>query len=186
MPASHPLPVVAHSFDPLRLIPPAWDPRIDRGRRFVLSLLIDRSISESPSRELPLSTERAEPELVARVRLRLGPADAHYAGDLVAGATAMALFGDLETELAIRIFADEGLCVAYHSVDFLAPLRVGDFVEGSARIVSVGNTSRRVQAELYKVIETRPDGTGTVLDPPVLAARAEATIVSGRREKKKI
>lgn len=118
----------------------------------------------------------------ARLRLRLGPTDARYAGDLVAGATAMAIFGDLETELALRVFGDEGLCVAYHSVEFLAPLRVGDYVEGTARIVAVGNTSRRVAAELHKIIETHADGTGTVLDPPVLAARAEATIVSGRRE----
>lgn len=115
------------------------------------------------------------------IRLRLGPADARYGGDLVAGATAMAIFGDLETELAIRTYGDEGLCVAYHSVEFLAPLRPGDFIEGRARIVSSGRTSRRVQAELHRVIGAEPDGRGSVLDPPILAARAEATIVSGRR-----
>ena len=115
------------------------------------------------------------------IRLRLGPADARYGGDLVAGATAMAIFGDLETELAIRTYGDEGLCVAYHSVEFLAPLRPGDFIEGRARIVTFGRTSRRIKAELYKVIGAEPDGRGSVLDPPILAARAEATIVSGRR-----
>ena len=115
------------------------------------------------------------------IRLRLGPADARYGGDLVAGATAMAIFGDLETELAIRTYGDEGLCVAYHSVEFLAPLRPGDFIEGRARIVSSGRTSRRIRAELHKVIGAEPDGRGSVLDPPILAARAEATIVSGRR-----
>jgi len=115
------------------------------------------------------------------IRLRLGPADARYGGDLVAGATAMAIFGDLETELAIRTYGDEGLCVAYHSVEFLAPLRPGDFIEGRARIVSSGRTSRRIRAELHKVIGAEPNGRGSVLDPPILAARAEATIVSGRR-----
>jgi acyl-CoA synthetase (AMP-forming)/AMP-acid ligase II len=65
-------------------------------------------------------------ESEALIRLRLGPGDARYGGDLVAGATAMAIFGDLETELAIRTYGDEGLCVAYHSVEFLAPLRPGD------------------------------------------------------------
>ena len=115
------------------------------------------------------------------IRLRLGPGDARYGGDLVAGATAIAIFGDLETELAIRTYGDEGLCVAYHSVEFLAPLRPGDFIEGRARIVSSGRTSRRIQAELHKVIGAEPDGRGSVLDPPILAARAEATIVSGRR-----
>lgn len=115
------------------------------------------------------------------IRLRLGPGDARYGGDLVAGATAMAIFGDLETELAIRTYGDEGLCVAYHSVEFLAPLRPGDFIEGRARIVSAGRTSRRIRAELRRVIGAEPDGRGAVLDPPIVAARAEATIVSGRR-----
>jgi acyl-CoA hydrolase len=123
--------------------------------------------------------ESEQPE--ALIRLRLGPADARYGGDLVAGATAMAIFGDLETELAIRTYGDEGLCVAYHSVEFLAPLRPGDFVEGRARIVSSGRTSRRVEAVLYRVLAAEPDGRGSTLDPPILAARAEATIVSGRR-----
>ena len=115
------------------------------------------------------------------IRIRLGPGDARYGGDLVAGATAMAIFGDLETELAIRTYGDEGLCVAYHSVEFLAPLRPGDFVEGRARIVATGRTSRRIRAELHKVIAAEPDGRGSLLEPPLLAARAEATIVSGRR-----
>jgi 3-aminobutyryl-CoA ammonia-lyase len=124
-------------------------------------------------------SEGEQPE--ALIRLRLGPADARYGGDLVAGATAMAIFGDLETELAIHTYGDEGLCVAYHSVEFLAPLRSGDFVEGRARIVSSGRTSRRIRAVLYKVLEAEPDGRGSRLEPPILAARAEATIVSGRR-----
>jgi 3-aminobutyryl-CoA ammonia-lyase len=117
----------------------------------------------------------------ALIRLRLGPADARYGGDLVAGATAMAIFGDLETELALHTYGDEGLCVAYHSVEFLAPLRPGDFVEGRARIVSSGRTSRRVRAVLYRVLAADAEGRGCCLQPPVLAARAEATIVSGRR-----
>lgn len=117
----------------------------------------------------------------ALIRLRLGPADARYGGDLVAGATAMAIFGDLETELAIHTYGNEGLCVAYHSVEFLAPLRPGDFVEGRARIVSSGRTSRRIEALLYRVLAADSDGRGSRLDPPILAARAQATIVSGRR-----
>jgi acyl-CoA hydrolase len=124
-------------------------------------------------------SEGQQPE--ALIRLRLGPADARYGGDLVAGATAMAIFGDLETELAIHAYGDEGLCVAYHSVEFLAPLRPGDYVEGRARIMSAGRTSRRVRADLYRVVSAEPDGRGSALEPPILAARAEATIVSGRR-----
>ncbi len=120
--------------------------------------------------------------LTALIRLRLGPTEGRYAGGLVAGATVIEIFGDLETELAIRVFGDEGLCVAYHSVEFLAPLHVGDYVEGRARIVATGHSSRRVGLELWKVIEADADGNGNVLDPPLEAARAEATIVSGRRD----
>ncbi len=119
----------------------------------------------------------------ALIRLRFTPADARYGGDLVAGATAVALFGDLETELAIREYGDEGLCVAYHGIEFLAPLRAGDFVEGRARVVARGRTSRRIRAELWKVVAAEPDGRATIVEPPILAARAEATIVSGRRDR---
>src|SRR4051794_41864247 len=87
----------------------------------------------------------------SRIRLRLGPGDARYAGGLVAGAKAMEIFGDLETEIALREGGDEGLCAGYDMVEFLAPLRVGDYVEGRARVVSRGRSSRRLYAELLKV-----------------------------------
>ena len=118
-----------------------------------------------------------EPE--SRIRLRLGPNDARYAGGLVAGAKAMEIFGDLETEVALREGGDEGLCVAYDMVEFLAPLHVGDFIDATARVVERGNTSRKIALELYKVASVGPDGRGGHRDPPVLAARASVTIVVG-------
>ena len=124
-----------------------------------------------------------EPEVRSTLRLRLGPADARYGDRLVPGAKAIEIFGDLETEIAIRTGGDEGLCVAYDSVEFLAPLFAGDFVEAAAVVVSKGRTSRRIEAELHKVISADPDGTGRVHDPPILAARATATIVPGTRKK---
>ena len=54
--------------------------------------------------------------------------DAHYAGDLVDGAHIMKLFGDVATELTIRIDGDEGLLRAYDSVEFLSPVFAGDFL----------------------------------------------------------
>lgn len=116
----------------------------------------------------------------AVIRLRLAPADARYAGGLVAGSKAMEIFADLETELALREAGDEGLCVAYDMVEFLAPLRAGDFVEGRARVVERGRSSRRVAAELYKVLEVDGDGLRRPTETPILAARASATIVVGR------
>ena len=120
----------------------------------------------------------AEPD--SRIRLRLGPSDARYARGLVAGAKAMEIFGDLETEIALREGGDEGLCVAYDMVEFLSPLRVGDFIDATARVVERGKTSRKIALELYKVASVGPDGRGGHHDPPVLAARASVTIVVGR------
>lgn len=112
----------------------------------------------------------------AMIRLRLSPADARYAGNLVPGSKAMEIFADLETELALKEGGDEGLCASYQSVEFLAPLRVGDYVEGIARVTRRGNRSRTVEARIFKVLGVDENG---VLDTtgPVLAATAVATIV---------
>src|SRR5687767_4951106 len=116
----------------------------------------------------------------SRIRLRLGPADARYAGGLVAGAKAIEIFGDLETEIAIREGGDEGLCAGYDMVEFLAPLHVGDFIDATAKVVERGNTSRKIALELHKVASVGPDGRGSHHEPPILAARASVTIVVGR------
>jgi 3-aminobutyryl-CoA ammonia-lyase len=117
------------------------------------------------------------------IRLRLGPHDVRYGGRLVAGATAMEIFGDMATEIGIRTGGDEALSVGYDSVEFLAPLHSGDFVEGHARVVSVGRTSRKIEAVIYKVISASDDGVGMVHDPPVVVARASTTIVPMFRER---
>jgi enamine deaminase RidA (YjgF/YER057c/UK114 family)/acyl-CoA hydrolase len=117
---------------------------------------------------------------VATLRMRLAPSDARYAGGLIPGSKAMELFADLETELSLLEGGDEGLCVAYDMVEFHAPLYVGDFVEGTARVVSKGRTSRRIEAEIHKVLGSDEHGLAVTYDQPVLAARASATIVVGR------
>jgi 3-keto-5-aminohexanoate cleavage enzyme/3-aminobutyryl-CoA ammonia-lyase len=116
----------------------------------------------------------------ASLRLRLGPGDARYAEGLVPGSKAMELFGDLETEIALREGGDEGLCVAYDMVEFLAPLRVGDFVEASAWVLSRGSSSRRLYAEIVKVLAVDARGIDASPARPELAARASVTIVVGR------
>ncbi|MFI9837508.1 hotdog domain-containing protein [Nonomuraea sp. NPDC051941] len=114
----------------------------------------------------------------AMIRLRLAPGDARYAGNLVPGSKAMEIFADLETELALREGGDEGLCAAYESVEFLAPLRVGDYVEGIARVVRRGRRSRTIEARIFKVIGVDERGRLDKAEP-VLAATAVATIVVG-------
>src|SRR3954453_5083243 len=116
----------------------------------------------------------------ATLRLRLGPADARYAEGLVPGSKALELFGDFETEIALREGGDEGLCVAYDLVEFLAPLRVGDFVEARAWVVSRGRSSRRLYAELHRVLAVDRRGVDASPEEPELVARASVTIVVGR------
>jgi len=116
----------------------------------------------------------------AFIRVRMGQEDAHYGGNLVAGARVLEIFGDLVTELAIRQDGDEGLFRAYETIEFLAPVHAGDFIEARGRIVSVGNTSRRCEFEAHKVITVRPDvsdSAADVLDEPVLVCRAIGTTV---------
>ncbi len=117
----------------------------------------------------------------AFLRLRVGSEDAHY-GTIAAGAFVMELFGDLATELTVRRDGDEGLLRAYEKVEFLAPVRPGDFLECRARIIREGGTSRTFEAEARKVISTRQDigeSAADVLDEPVVVARAIGTTVVG-------
>src|SRR5438093_1582826 len=86
------------------------------------------------------------------LRLRMSAHDAHYAGELVDGARMLAIFGDLATELLVRLDGDEGLFRAYESVEFLAPVYAGDYIEASAELISIGNTNRKMQFEARKVI----------------------------------
>ncbi len=114
------------------------------------------------------------------LRVRLSQADAHYGGDLVDGARVLALFGDVATELLVRHDGDEGLFRAYDSVEFLAPLHAGDYVEATGVIVEVGRTSRRMRFEARKVIAPRrdlSDSAADVLAEPVVVCRATGTCV---------
>ena len=119
--------------------------------------------------------------MTATIRIRISAHDAHYAGNLVDGARMLQLFGDVATELLIRHDGDEGLFVAYDSVEFLAPVLAGDYIEASGEIVRVGKTSRAMTFEARKVITSaslpsQPSACD-VLDPPVVVCRASGTCV---------
>src|SRR5579863_1400693 len=116
------------------------------------------------------------------LRLRMSAHDGHYAGGLVDGARMLQLFGDVATELLIRLDGDEGLFRAYESVEFLAPVFAGDYIEVTAEIVRVGDTSRRMQFEALKVISNlRAPGIAAsaadVLSEPIVVCRAVGTCV---------
>lgn len=115
------------------------------------------------------------------LRVRMSAHDAHYGGNLVDGARMLGLFGDAATELLIQHDGDEGLFVAYDSVEFKAPVYAGDYIEVRARITRVGNTSRAMSFEAYKVIAADPapeqPSRATVLAEPLLVTRATGTCV---------
>ncbi len=114
------------------------------------------------------------------LRLRMSQADAHYGGSLVDGARMLALFGDAATELLIRHDGDEGLFRAYESVEFLAPVYAGDYVEVEGELLSTGNTSRKIRFVARKVIRPLPqvsDSAAEVLPAPVEVCRAVGTCV---------
>ncbi len=126
-----------------------------------------------------------------KLRVRISANDVHYAGDLVDGAHIMKLFGDVATELTIRFDGDEGLLRAYENVEFLEPVHGGDFLEIIGKIVKVGNTSRKIIFEAFKIISSSNDITQEsacdVLEPPILVAKAIGTsVVTKNKQRKKM
>src|SRR5689334_8683655 len=138
----------------------------------------------------------------AVIRVRMSKP--HYGGNLVDGAQMLSLFGDVATELCIRADGDEGLFRAYDSVEFLAPVYAGDFIEARGEIVGWGRTSLKMRFTAHKVIETlsgdlpvpphqaKPDGSpptarfsreayapsaAALLPEPLLVCKASGTCV---------
>ena len=129
----------------------------------------------------------------AIIRVRMSAHDAHYGGNLVDGAKMLQLFGDVGTELNIRLDGDEGLFRAYDNIEFLSPVYAGDFIEAQGRITRVGRTSRKLEFEAWKVIGPRPDlsdSAADVLEEPVLVCKASGTGVTllerQRRKRRKV
>jgi len=107
-------------------------------------------------------------------------AHAHYAGNLVDGAYALGLFGDVATEVCIRTDGDEGLFASYSDVQFRAPIRAGDVLEVRATVTRMGTRSRVLDFECLVVCRGRADrgeSAAEVLDPPIVAVTATGTVV---------
>ncbi len=122
------------------------------------------------------------------IRLRMSSHDAHYGGNLVDGARMLGLFGDVATELLIQHDGDEGLFKAYESVEFMAPVFAGDYIEAVGEIVHVGNSSRKMVFEARKVIVPRTDisdSAADVLDEPIVVCKAVGTCVVPKDKQRK-
>ena len=127
-------------------------------------------------------------QYTSAIRVRLSASDAHYGGQLVKGAHMLSLFGDVATELAILCDGDEGLLAGYDSIEFLAPLYAGDFIEVTGRITRIGRTSRRIEFEARKVIMARrdiSDSSADVLEASIVVGRAIGTTVVKAEQQRK-
>src|SRR3954468_9531754 len=110
------------------------------------------------------------------LRARMGSHDVHYAGELVDGARILALFGDVATELLIRLDGDEGLFRAYEAIEFLAPVLAGDYIEATGVITKIGSTSRTMVFEARKIIANvrgrgLPPSAADALSDPIAVCR---------------
>ena len=111
----------------------------------------------------------------ATLRVRLGTKDTHYRGGLIPAATVMRLFADCTTEIGIRDNGRPGLLAAYENVEFLLPLRAGDYVEIRAAVMSRGRRSRRIALEAWRLVRAPAGGAprreDALCEPPELVAR---------------
>jgi 3-aminobutyryl-CoA ammonia-lyase len=105
---------------------------------------------------------------------------AHYGGNLVDGAYVLGLFGDVATELCIRSDGDEGLFASYSDVQFKGPVRAGDVLEITGRVVRKGTRSRTVEFEARVVCRAAPgrsESAADVLPAPLVVTTAVGTVV---------
>ena len=122
----------------------------------------------------------AREELSVTHRRYVPYSHAHYGGNLVDGAYVLALFGDVATEVCMRVDGDEGLLASYSDVQFRAPVRAGDVLETTATVTRMGRRSRVLEFAARVVCRGRPDrgdSAAEVLDEPILAVTATGTVV---------
>ena len=120
--------------------------------------------------------------------------DGHYVGGLVKGARIVNMWGDVGTELMVRVDGDISLFIGYDEINFTAPVYVGDFMEYTGWIEKVGNTSYTCKFEAWKVAtmcdRTDMDMTGvehtaaTACVPPVLCGTATGSLYIAKKDQR--
>jgi 3-aminobutyryl-CoA ammonia-lyase len=90
------------------------------------------------------------------------------------------MFGDVATEVAIRMDGDEGLLAGYSEVRFLGPVRAGDVLEATAEVVRIGRRSRELRCRAQVVARAEPErgaSAARVVEPPEVVVEAVCTVV---------
>ena len=105
-------------------------------------------------------------------------AHAHYAGNLVDGAYALGLFGDVATEVCIRLDGDEGLFAVLLRRAVPAPVQAGDVLEVTATVTRIGTRQPHHRVHAARSCAGATGGSAAaVLDPPIVAVTATGTVV---------
>jgi 3-aminobutyryl-CoA ammonia-lyase len=102
---------------------------------------------------------------------------AHYAGNLVDGAYSLGLFGDVATEVCVRLDGDEGLFASYDDVQFRAPVQAGDVLEVTATVVRMGARSRTIEFTAAVLCRGTGGSAAAELAEPIVAVTATGTVV---------
>ena len=120
--------------------------------------------------------------------------DGHYVGGLVNGARIVHYWGDVGTELMVRVDGDISLFLGYEEINFTAPVYVGDFMEYHGWIEKVGNTSYTCKFEAWKVAtmcdRTDMDMTGvehtaaTACVPPILCGTGTGSLYIAKKDQR--
>lgn len=127
--------------------------------------------------------------LTVTLRVRMGAHDARRGGDHVDPARILDLFGDVAAELLVRLDGDEGILRAYEAVEFLAPVRVGEFVEATGVLTEVGATTRSMAFEARKVValaggDFAPSAADALAEPAVVCRAIGTSVVPHDRQRR--
>lgn len=134
-----------------------------------------------------MDSSQSNQELMStHLRMRLRADDTHYAGGTIPGATYLALMADACAMLMIMRGEPAGFLARWDAVDFTTPCEVGDYIEVRCTLVHVGNRSRRLEAEVVRLVRTSvangETSIGEVPDPPDLVVRGTYTSVIPRSQ----
>jgi 3-aminobutyryl-CoA ammonia-lyase len=107
----------------------------------------------------------------------------------VSGGFIMGLFGDVATILLQKTDGDGGLLAGYEIVEFIQPIYAGDVLNIDAKIITIGNTSRKFECTAWKVLQPYEKGpsasSAAYLEKPIKVCRAIGTGVV-RKDKRRL
>lgn len=107
--------------------------------------------------------------------------DSHYPNQVISLGIITELFGMAGGKLSMMLDGDDGFMRAFEQLEFLAPAYQGDYVRVTARLLSVGKSSRKRQYEAHVIARSHGIGphitSGEILQEPILIARGIGTAV---------